>query len=116
MNEVSQSFSYRAGETIRLRFALHDQDGNPADATGATAAFVMARRVGGDPVASTDESPATAEIEWVDQPGGVYDAIVAAGVCADLSGTYQYESWVIDGSGGTSNPAHGYISIAPSLL
>lgn len=114
MLQASVSLAYVAGDSIRLRFAVTDEQGNAAIISGDTARFAIARRAGEEPVIGTGDGTAVATI--TNPTGGLYEVTVEPEYTLGLRGTYRFESELEDVTGNVATVARGFLTFEPGLI
>lgn len=113
---VVVNLTHQAGATLELEFGVADQDGNPANITGAICRFVVARNPSAEHVLTTEGTSANVTATITDAVGGIYRMLAEAEETEGLSGTFDWETWVEDLSGGKSKPTKGVITFERGLL
>lgn len=107
---ASVSLRYIAGDDVLLEFAVTDEDGDAAIIAGDTVHFAVARKVGQEPVLSTDDGNVTASL--TNPSGGVFQVAIDDADTAGLLGTYAWQCALEDVSGNVATVARGYITFA----
>src|SRR5688572_6225047 len=113
VSAISQN--YAAGDDLLLKFTV-TVNGEVVDLTGMTITFVAARRIGFSAVISTEDTTPTATLVesdtgyLIDPEQGTYGISIEGAVTQNLSGTYEFQSRVTDGSGAVATVARGYLT------
>lgn len=102
MNNIPQSFSRVAGESLEIDFTA---DG---DITGAVVRFWAAREAGDTPVLTTEGS--TPNVQGVVTASPDFQILAADEDTEDLRGTYAYEVELEDVQGNKTKAARGYLT------
>lgn len=99
--DIVATFRYVAGASVKLEYAVVDDDGIPANLTG-TAIVFAARKYEtplADPAISSEGSPVTATINVTDITGGLFEVLINPEDTLGLLGTYLSEAKLTDASG-----------------
>jgi hypothetical protein len=109
--EIVASFCYVQGDDVLLRFAVTDENGDPANLTGTTVKFAAVKNERPQPMAaiSTESSPVTAIVTVTDLTGGLFEVEVDAADTADLLGTYRFEAELTDTAGDIATVGRGLL-------
>ena len=113
---VVQNLTHQVGDTLQLEFAVVDEEGAPANITGATCRFVVARNPSAEPVLTTEGTSANVVATITNAAGGIYQILADAQDTEDLRGVYQWETEVEDLSGGKATLVKGVIDFHRGLL
>jgi len=112
MLSASIGLRYTQGDSIELKFAVTDENGETANITGDSIEFVIADESG--PVITTADGSAEATI--TNPSGGLFTVTVAAEYTEQLLGTYRYQARLTDLSGNVATVARGFITFVRSLI
>jgi hypothetical protein len=84
------------GDTLRLRFFVTDEEGEPANITGTQPRFALSEPREPFPVI---ETPFSATASIVDAEGGVFDVVIGPDETQPLDGVYVGQARLDDISG-----------------
>jgi hypothetical protein len=105
---TAQNYEIFSGDTAVFNVVVYDENGAVKDITGATARFVMVRKIGQTPVVDLTTA---AGIVLTDPTNGALRITVQAGITAALSGSYRHELEVTDVAGRVSTVAFGTVAV-----
>lgn len=116
--EIVAAFCYVAGDDVLLRFAVVDENGDPANLTGTDVRFAAVKAERPQPAAaiSTESSPSTAIVTVTDLTGGLFEVDIDALDTADLLGTYRFEAELTDASGDVATVGRGHITFKRGIV
>ena len=110
-----QTIDAASGETVFILVTVTDEAGSVVDLTGFTGKFVMLA-ADGTVLASSEESPQSAVIDWPDRSLGQVRIQIDPDITDPLVGTYRWELQLTNSAGVKGRAAFGYINLPENLI